>query len=366
MIRAVIVDDEAPARDRLRQMLAGGQVDVVGEAGDGEEAVSCIDALQPDLVFLDIQMPALTGLEVASRLHAPRPRIVFCTAYDHFAIEAFELHAVDYLLKPVNRDRLARTLERIGSELDEHRRAARERTEAARTQRRLMPADLGGTSGLVCAGACEPADGVGGDYYDFLPLAGGRLGIALGDVSGKGMYAGLLAAALQARLQAITAHGPQSPGEVLRELNRLTVGTIEGNRFATVFFGAFDPAAATLTYVNAGHPPAVVLSRTGETRMLEATAPAVGWLADAAFPEKVVALSPGDVLATFSDGLTEAESADGSQLAVDGIVTILRDRAALAPRAIVDAALASVRTFTADAPPADDRTLVVARLEETR
>ena len=185
-------------------------------------------------------MPALTGLEVAARLHAPRPRIVFCTAFDHFAVEAFELHAVDYLLKPVNQERLARTVERIGGELDQQRRQTRERVDAVRTQMRLMPEDIRGASGVICAGACEPADGVGGDYYDFLPLSGDRLGIALGDVSGKGMYAGILAAAFQARLQAIASHGPHSPGAILRELNRLTVGTIEGNRFVTVFFGVFD------------------------------------------------------------------------------------------------------------------------------
>jgi two-component system LytT family response regulator len=97
MIRALIVDDEAPARDRLRRMLSGADVIVVGEAEDGEQAVARIEALQPDLVFLDIQMPTLTGLEVAARLQAPRPRVVFCTAFDHFAVEAFELHAVDYL-----------------------------------------------------------------------------------------------------------------------------------------------------------------------------------------------------------------------------------------------------------------------------
>ena len=290
MIRAVIVDDEAPARDRLRQMLAPHAVNVVGEAGDGEEAVTRIGELQPDLVFLDIQMPALTGLEVASRLHAPRPRIVFCTAYDHFAIEAFELHAVDYLLKPVNRDRLARTVERIDAELEDQRRMLRERSDAVRTLRRLMPDDVVSVSGISCAGAYQPAEGVGGDYYDFLPFADGRLGLVLGDVSGKGMYAGLLAAALQARLQAITAHGPQSPGEILRELNRLTAGTMEGNRFATVFFGVFDARAATLTYVNAGHPAGVLLSADNSVRTLDATAPAVGLFADADFSEQVVSL----------------------------------------------------------------------------
>ena len=171
-----------------------------------------IEALQPDLVFLDIQMPALTGLEVAARLHAPRPRIVFCTAFDHFAVEAFELHAVDYLLKPVNQERLARTVERIGGELDQQRRQTRERDEAVRTQMRLMPEDIRGASGVICAGACEPADGVGGDYYDFLPLSDDRLGIALGDVSGKGMYAGILAAAFRLACRPSPRTGPTRQG----------------------------------------------------------------------------------------------------------------------------------------------------------
>jgi len=365
MIRALIADDEAPARERLRRMLSTSNVTVVGEAEDGDEAVARIEALQPDLVFLDIQMPALTGLEVAARLHAPRPRIVFCTAFDHFAVEAFELHAVDYLLKPVNQERLARTVERIGGELEQQRRQTSERTDAVRTQMRLMPEDIR-TSGLICAGTCEPADGVGGDYYDFLPLSDDRFGIALGDVSGKGMYAGILAAAFQARLQAITAHGPQSPASILRELNRLTVGTIEGNRFATVFFGVFDPAGGTLTYVNAGHPPAIILSRTGQTRTLDATASAVGWVADADFPDAVVPVSPGDLFAAFSDGLTEAMAPDGDELGTSGVIDIIRGHAVLTPRALVDAALADVRKFSGGAPANDDRTLVIARLQEAR
>ena len=229
-----------------------------------------------------------------------------------------------------------------------------------------MPEDIRGASGVICAGACEPADGVGGDYYDFLPLSGDRLGIALGDVSGKGMYAGILAAAFQARLQAITAHGPHSPGAILRELNRLTVGTIEGNRFATVFFGVFDPAGGTLTYVNAGHPPAIILSRTGEARTLDATAPAVGWTADADFPEAVVTLSPGDVFAAFSDGLTEAMAPDGDELGTNGVVDMIRGNAGLTPRGLVDATLADLRTFSGSAPATDDRTLVIARLQEAR
>ena len=114
MIRALLVDDEKPARDRLRRLLAGeSDVEVIGDASDGAEAIERIASLAPDVVFLDIQMPGCTGMELAASLASPRPRIVFCTAYDQYAVDAFELNAVDYLLKPINQARLKKTLDRI-------------------------------------------------------------------------------------------------------------------------------------------------------------------------------------------------------------------------------------------------------------
>jgi len=113
-IKTLLVDDEQPARDRLRQLLTGhSDVEIVGEAEDGPEAIERITELAPDLVLLDIQMPGCSGLEVAASLARPRPAIIFCTAYDQYAVDAFELHAVDYLLKPVNRARLSAALERL-------------------------------------------------------------------------------------------------------------------------------------------------------------------------------------------------------------------------------------------------------------
>jgi two-component system LytT family response regulator len=114
MIRALIVDDEAPARERLRRLLGEiDDVEVAGEAADGEQAMEQVVSLKPTVVFLDIQMPGCTGLEVAASLPSPRPHIVFCTAFDQYAVDAFELSAVDYLLKPVNRARLAKAIERV-------------------------------------------------------------------------------------------------------------------------------------------------------------------------------------------------------------------------------------------------------------
>lgn len=113
-LRALVVDDEAPARGRLRQLLAErGDVEVVGEAEDGIEAIERIQALAPDLVFLDIQMPGCSGLDVVASLGQPRPAVIFCTAFDQHAVDAFELQAVDYLLKPVTRARLDAALARV-------------------------------------------------------------------------------------------------------------------------------------------------------------------------------------------------------------------------------------------------------------
>ena len=114
MIRVLLVDDEQPARDHLKELLAPHpDVEIAGEAEDGEQAIELIAALKPDLVLLDIQMPGCSGLDVAASLPLPAPKIVFCTAFDEYAVEAFEVYAVDYLLKPVNRVRLAKALDRV-------------------------------------------------------------------------------------------------------------------------------------------------------------------------------------------------------------------------------------------------------------
>ncbi|MBU1237570.1 MAG: LytTR family DNA-binding domain-containing protein [Gammaproteobacteria bacterium] len=115
-LRLLIADDEPPLRDWLRRLLADVAPDaqIVAEAGDGDTALAKIDALRPDVAFLDIRMPGLSGLEVAARTRAPC-RVVFVTAYDEFAVQAFEQAAADYLLKPVTAARLATTMERIGS-----------------------------------------------------------------------------------------------------------------------------------------------------------------------------------------------------------------------------------------------------------
>jgi two-component system LytT family response regulator len=115
-MRILIVDDEAPARARLRQMLASQEgFEIAGEASTGVEAIKLVSELKPDVLLLDIQMPSCSGIDVAASLPSPRPQIIFCIAHDQHAVDAFELHAVDYLLKPISRVRLAEALQRVAA-----------------------------------------------------------------------------------------------------------------------------------------------------------------------------------------------------------------------------------------------------------
>ncbi len=116
-MRVLIADDEPFARDRLRQLLlAHPTFELIAEAESAAEAIRLASSLQPGLLFLDIQMPGTSGLDVAACLPHPRPAIIFCTAYEQHAVDAFELQAVDYLLKPVSRARLAQALQRLNAE----------------------------------------------------------------------------------------------------------------------------------------------------------------------------------------------------------------------------------------------------------
>jgi len=144
MMRVLIVDDEAPARDKLRRWVgAQGDFEIAGEAADGLAAAAAIESLKPDVVFLDIQMPGLSGLEVAAQLESDAaPLLVFVTAFDEHAIRAFDLNAVDYLLKPYDRDRLEKSLQRLrerrgAAQLGSAVRAARAQTRSS--ERLLVP-----------------------------------------------------------------------------------------------------------------------------------------------------------------------------------------------------------------------------------
>jgi two-component system LytT family response regulator len=162
-LRAVIVDDEPLARRRLRRLVASlGGVEIVGEAGDGERAVEVVRTTRPDLLLLDVQMPELDGVGVVRRLKPPRPLVIFVTAFEKFAVQAFDVHAVDYVLKPVSRDRLEAALARArgrhaADAVDGNRdRTARAADAAPRPPwLERLPVRLGGDVRLVDVSAID-------------------------------------------------------------------------------------------------------------------------------------------------------------------------------------------------------------------
>jgi sigma-B regulation protein RsbU (phosphoserine phosphatase) len=362
MIRALLVDDEEPARDRLRGMLAEhDDVRVVGEAGDGEEAIKRIDELSPDLVFLDIQMPGRSGMEVIASLPPPRPRVIFCTAFDQYAIDAFDHHALDYLMKPLSRDRLARAIERVRRSAPSVDGLALEVAQASETQARLLPQTLPAMASLDYAGACRAAKDVGGDYYDFLPIGGGRLGIAVGDISGKGLYAGLLMAGLQARVQTLApVHGGQVE-RLAAEVNRVMHASTDSNRYATLFYGVYDDAERTLSYVNAGHNPPLLLRPDGAAR-LSPTGTVIGLMPEARYRKELVRLAPGETLVIFTDGVTDMVNERDEPFGEERLEDLVRRHGHRAAREILDLVLAELDTFRGGVKPHDDVTLVVAKV----
>jgi serine phosphatase RsbU (regulator of sigma subunit) len=367
-LRVFLVDDEAPARDRLRRLLEEiDEVRVIGEAEDGDAAVEAIGRLRPDAIFLDIQMPGRSGLEVLSALPPPRPRVIFCTAFDRYALEAFERHALDYLLKPVRRDRLASALDRLRREMDGEGELLREITAAGETQSRFFPRAVAADKGIDLAGVCRAARGVGGDYYDFLDAGERKVGIALGDVAGKGLPSALLMAGLQGRLRSLApVHGASLPG-LFEALNRSLLDVTESARYATLFYGVLDIESRVLRYVNAGQVPPLLIrpdaaGAEGAALPLGPGAAPVGLLREAVFAEARVQVGTGDLLLLFSDGLPETRNPEGVEFGTAPIERIARGCAADPAARIRDRILEDADRFRGRETPEDDVTLVVAKI----
>lgn len=367
MVRVLIVDDEEPARRRLARLLRDlNDVLVVGEARNGEEAIERTADRQPDVVLLDIQMPVLNGLEAAVRIPPPRPQIVFCTAFDQYAIQAFELNAVDYLLKPVNRQRLARAIGRARERLSGRGRLQQDLKAAGSVQKRLFPTLLPVLEHLDYSGACIPAGEIGGDYYDFLQLSEGKLGIALGDVSGKGVYAGLLMAGLQGRLQSQAYDQTELP-VLFERVNQGMWEATDPNKYATLVYAVFDNASCSLSYVNAGHLPPLLARPNGvsgsfEFQRMTAGGPPVGMFPGTRYEQGNLCLGRGDVVVLFTDGVTEAMGPDGEEFGYCRLESLIEEAGVESAARIKDRILAEVEHFSGDSDQEDDVTVTVLKL----
>ncbi len=254
-----------------------------------------------------------------------------------------------------------RLIAAVASETAKREVLNREMEIAREVQQRLFPQSLPPVEGLEYDGACRPALGVGGDYYDFLALSGGRLGIAIGDISGKGVPAALLMASLQASVRGQAQSGSADLSRLMESVNRLVFDASAANRYATFFYAEYEAGARRLRYVNAGHNPPM-LFRCAELMRLETGGPVVGIFRDSSYVEAEVQLESGDAIVMFTDGISEAMNAADDEWGEDELARAARESLGLPAAETIARIMQAADLFAAGAPQHDDMTLVVMKV----
>jgi phosphoserine phosphatase RsbU/P len=342
------LDPRTPA---LARLAARGQPLERTSAGDlaAQDDESLLDMLGADcLVPMIARAGRLAGLIVLGPRRSEEPY----SGEDRRLLASVAAQAATAL----DNIRLA---EDIAARLEAERRVSHEMDIAREVQRRLLPDAPPATRTLACAAQCIQARSVGGDCYDYLALGRDRLGLVLADVSGKGVHAALLMANLQAHLRSQISSTPDDPARALGEVNRLLFASTAAQHYATLFLGIYEDDRRRLRYVNCGHNPPVLLGECDEVRRLMPTAPVVGLFDEWECSVGEVTLAPGDVLAVFSDGVTDAP-ADDIEFGETRLIDELRAVRHREPAEIVDRILSAVQKYSGDTQ-FDDLTLLVAR-----
>jgi len=247
----------------------------------------------------------------------------------------------------------------LAEKLEAERRAAQELEIAKQVQARLFPQSFPALKSLEFAGVCVQARHVGGDYYDFLALGQDRLGLVIGDISGKGIAAALLMANLQANLRSQCAVAPD-PRQLLCSVNQLFCENTSDASFATVFFGEFDDATRRLRFANCGHLPPLLLRADDSLERLPATATVMGAFTQWDCSLEECQLAPGDTLALYTDGITESFSPSGEEFGERRLVETLRCNRHLSSQSLLEAVVDEIRRFSPHEQN-DDITLIIAR-----
>jgi len=285
---------------------------------------------------------------------------------------------------------MSESLEKLIAEQKEKHRLENELAIAQEVQSQLFPKAMSDLESLEAHGVCRPARTVSGDYYDFLPYGLDRLGIAVGDISGKGISAALLMATIHSavrayeigRMPALTAHlvaagsvsrAPShilearsgcddefSPAQVLSLLNRQLYRSTPAEKYATLFLGVYDGRSRAFTYSNAGHLPPVVLGQDGSLQRLDTPGLVIGLFDDQGYEERTIELRPGDIFLAFSDGVTEPENEFG-EFGEERLIEVVRDHRHLPLARISEMITTAVSDWIGANEQPDDITIVLAR-----
>ena len=252
-----------------------------------------------------------------------------------------------------------RYTERIRAEAEAKAKEEQELRIAGEIQRGLQPGRPHATRSFAAAGAAIACRTIGGDFFDYFDLPGGRLGFALGDVAGKGPPAALLAAMVQGIFTSHVDDG-HGPAGTIERVNRVLSQRIVEGRFATIFYAVLSPDGR-LVSCNAGNNPPFLVGRDGSIRRLERGGLPIGPFADTTFEEEETPLRPGDTLVLYSDGVSDAADPSDEPFGEERLLRCLGAACGMEPEKLIEHVLGEVRAFAADRPQFDDITLLVVR-----
>ena len=379
--KLLVVDDEEDVvpmfRQSMRPEVRQGRYKLVF-AGSGVEALECLER-EPDvdLVITDINMPEMDGLTLLGHLseRSGDLRSVVLSAYGDMKNirTAMGLGAVDFVTKPVDFDDMKETIERSLRSLDQWREAQSQRDQllslrqeldlAGRIQRSVLSAEFPQVDGYGVHALLKPAQEVAGDFYDVMRLDGGRVGLVIADVSGKGVPAALLMMATRTLLRG-AAIGLGEPARVLSEVNSLMCRNNPDSMFVTVFFCVLDPVSGVVTYANAGHPAPLLVRADGSVAPLESAENLVmGLLPGAEYELFTLSLEPGDSVFMYTDGVTEAMDGDGEEFGELRLAESLSSAPVESVGGCCARVVEAVREFAGREPQSDDITRLAVRRE---
>jgi sigma-B regulation protein RsbU (phosphoserine phosphatase) len=369
--RVLVIDDDQEIHRLLRARLEARGYHV-NAASSGEEGIAKLRELGPDLVFLDVAMSGMTGIDVLDFIRSQRldVAVILTTAYssEQVAIAALRHGADDYLRKPFDRGEFQAALDRTLARLTMSRQIkllrkelekkqmqlAEELARAAAVQSELLPIENPPLPGFEIGARCLPASAVGGDFYDWQQLPGGILSLTVGDVMGKGMSAALLMATVRAVIRAmVSQHGPADA--VQHTALSLDSDLARSGSFVTLFHAQLNVTTSEERYVDAGHGQVFLRRANGIIEPLQPWGLPLGVLSTERYHEGSVTFGAGDLLVIYSDGLTEARPELFRDQATLAAHVTAEDTAGVIAQKLVDLATAGGGQLP------DDLTVVVVR-----
>ena len=377
--KILVVDDEPDLEplvlQRMRRQIRRGEYEFVF-AHDGVEALEMLMADgEIDMVVSDINMPRMDGLTLLQQIQdvSPDIRAIIISAYGDMENirTAMNRGAFDFVTKPLDFQDLRITIQRTLQHLDEWREALSSRDKlvalqneldvANNIQQSVLPASFPESDNFEIYASMQPARNVGGDFYDVQILRDGKIGLAIADVSDKGMPAALFMMSSRMLLKG-AGQRFEHPGDALTEVNNLLDAENEAAMFVTLFYAIYNPASSEFRYANGGHNEPIIVHPNGEVTVIEPTGgTALGIIPGIDYREETVKLEAGDTVILYTDGITEAFNGAGELFGLDRLCEIFRNKQASSAEETSEMVFDAVNEFAGEEPQSDDQACLVFR-----